>query len=145
MQVTFDETTLDSCKSAIVYDVTKRLSTPGSAVGPKRQSIDCIIDKIFQALSSLNNQVLRGVPQNHTSDLLKKYQAVTIQDVTRVIRLYFLPLFDPERSVATVVTGPSKANEIAAGLEDVGFEVERREISGDMSLDDSESSESEES
>ena len=67
---------------------------------------------------------------------------MTVQDVIGALRIHFLPLFDPECSVAAVVTGPSKANDATLGLESVGFEVEQREMSGDAWLDDSESSES---
>ncbi|KAF8592090.1 hypothetical protein K439DRAFT_1401667 [Ramaria rubella] len=114
----FDETTLDSCKSSIVYAVTKTVSTPGKA-----------------ALTSFGNQVLRDLPQNHTVALLEKYQAVTIQNVTDALRTYFLPLFDPERSVVAVAAGPSKADGAAEGLASVGFEIERREILIDAQSD----------
>jgi hypothetical protein len=67
---------------------------------------------------------------------------VTVQHVIDALRIHFLPLFDPDCSVAAVVTGPSKATDVAHGLESVGFEVERREISGDEWLDGTESSES---
>lgn len=67
---------------------------------------------------------------------------MTVQNVIDSLRIHFLPLFDPARSVAAVVTGPSKAIDVAHGLESVGFEVERREITGDAWLDDAESNES---
>lgn len=84
-------------------------------------------------MTSFHNQVFRGVPQNHNLDLLKKYQAVTIQDVIHALRIHFLPLFDPEQSIAAVVTAPSKMDGVIVGLESIGFEIERREISGDSS------------
>jgi hypothetical protein len=94
-------------------------------------------------MTSFGNQVLRGVSQNYTSDLLKKYQAVTVQDVIKALRIHFLPLFDPERSIAAVVTGPAKAIDVTHGLESVGFDVEQREISSDAWLGDTEDSEGE--
>lgn len=65
---------------------------------------------------------------------------MTVQNVVDALHTHFLPLFDPECSIAAVVTGPSKAGDISQGLESVGFEVERREISGDAWLDDTGSS-----
>ena len=103
---------------------------------------------------SFTNQALRGVPKTHQIDLLEKYQAVTIDDVLRVIRTYFLPLFDSSSSVAIVVTAPAKAEEIGAGLEEKGFEVTQRvmetnstevdgyEVDGDDGTDSGSSSDS---
>lgn len=66
---------------------------------------------------------------------------MTIQDVVSSLRTHFLPLFDPECSVAAVVAGPSKVNDVTHGLESIGFEVEQRQISMDL-LDGSEDGES---
>jgi len=103
----------------------------------------------FQAITSFGNQVLRGISQDHNVALLEKYKKVTVSDVVDVIREHFLPLFDPARSVAAIVVGPSKAEHIAEGLESVGYEIERRELSVDPMLDEhehwSESGDSEDS
>ncbi|KAJ4486251.1 Metalloenzyme, LuxS/M16 peptidase-like protein [Lentinula aciculospora] len=109
--VTLDDTTLDAAKSSIVYGVTKTVSTAGRA-----------------ADVSFTNQALKGVPQNYQMELLEKFQAVTKEDVLSVFRTYFLPLFEAKTSVAVVVTAPSKADEIDAGLVGYGFEVERRTL-----------------
>ncbi|KAF9069136.1 Metalloenzyme, LuxS/M16 peptidase-like protein [Rhodocollybia butyracea] len=134
--VALDETTLDAAKSSIVYGVTKTVSTAGRA-----------------AIVSFTNQALKGVPQNYQVDLLENFQAVTKDDVLAILRSHFLPLFDAKSSVAVVVTAPSKADDIDAGLAGYGFEVERRtleidpnEIDGSESDSDSDSeSESDES
>lgn len=58
------------------------------------------------------------------------------------MRKYFLPLFDPATSVAAVVTAPGKADEVSAGLTEVGFTVERGKLEVDpeeMEVDGSES------
>ncbi|KAI0080089.1 hypothetical protein K474DRAFT_1590638 [Panus rudis PR-1116 ss-1] len=117
--IEFDETTLDAAKSTIVYGVTKGVSTPSRA-----------------ALSSFLNQALKGVSQNFNVELLEKFQAVTKQDVLAVLKQYFLPLFDPASSVAVVVTAPSKAEDIGAGLAKAGFDVEQRTL--EFEADDSE-------
>ncbi|KAI9460971.1 Metalloenzyme, LuxS/M16 peptidase-like protein [Lactarius psammicola] len=109
--IALDETALDAAKSTIVYGVTKGVSTPGRA-----------------AVTSFTNQALKGVPQNHNVDLLEKFQQVSKDDVLRVLRQYFLPLFDSSTSVVVSVTSPGKADEISKGLKDVGFVVERRTL-----------------
>ncbi len=72
---------------------------------------------------------------------MEKFQAVSIEDVLRVLKTYFLPLFDASSSVAVVVTAPSKSSEIAEGLRTAGFLVEKREL--EVSPEDMEGSESE--
>ncbi|KAJ4001026.1 Metalloenzyme, LuxS/M16 peptidase-like protein [Lentinula boryana] len=109
--VTLDDTTLDAAKSSIVYGVTKTVSTAGRA-----------------AVVSFTNQALKGVPQNYQVELLEKFQAVTKEDVLSIFRSHFLPLFEAKTSIAVVVTAPSKADEIDAGLSGYGFEVERRNL-----------------
>ena len=75
---------------------------------------------------SFSNQALKNVPRTYEIDLLEKYQAVTKDDVFSAIKTYFLPLFDPSSSIAVVVTGPVKADEIGAGLKAIGFDVTQR-------------------
>jgi Zn-dependent M16 (insulinase) family peptidase len=91
-------------------------------------------------LSSFENQALRGVSQNHNTDLLKKFQAVTKADVIKCLETYFLKLFDPNASVGVVVTAPGKWDEIADSLKQKGFEVEKRviEVKNDEDGDESE-------
>jgi Zn-dependent M16 (insulinase) family peptidase len=93
------------------------------------------------------NQALKGVSQHHNTDLLQKFQDVSKDDVLRVLRQYFLPLFDASTSVVVSVTAPGKAQEVSQGLEDAGFVVERRNLEvdhedGSESDSDSESDES---
>jgi Zn-dependent M16 (insulinase) family peptidase len=89
---------------------------------------------------SFLNQALKGVTQDHQIDLLKKYQAVTKEDVLCVLQKYIIPLFDSSSSVAVAVTAPSKVNEISEGLSVRGFEVEKRSLEfGPGELDELES------
>ncbi len=83
---------------------------------------------VSQAVTSFTNQALKGVPQNHNVDLLEKFQQVSKDDVLRVLRQYFLPLFDSSTSVVVSVTSPGKADEISNGLKEVGFVVDRRTL-----------------
>ena len=80
---------------------------------------------------SFTNQALKNVPRTYQIDLLEKYQAVTKDDVLDAIKAHVLPLFDSSSSVAVVVTAPSKANEIGAGLKAIGFEVTQRVMETD--------------
>ncbi|THH28068.1 hypothetical protein EUX98_g6115 [Antrodiella citrinella] len=123
-KIVLDETSLDAAKSSIVYGVTKAVSTPGRA-----------------ALLSFSNQALKGVSQNFNVELLEKFQAVTKEDVILSLQKYFLPLFDPATSVAVVVTGPSRTQDIDEGLTQAGFVVEHRtlEVDPDEDVDGSES------
>lgn len=79
-------------------------------------------------MTSFTNQALKGVPQNQSLDLLEKFSEIGKDDVLRVLRQYFLPLFDASTSVVVSVTAPGKADEISKGLEHAGFLVERRAL-----------------
>ncbi|KAI0815109.1 Metalloenzyme, LuxS/M16 peptidase-like protein [Irpex lacteus] len=124
--IVMDETSLDAAKSAIVYSVTRNVSTPGRA-----------------AHQSFVNQALKGVSQNHNVELLEKFQAVTKEDVLKALQKYYLPLFDPASSAAVVVTAPSKSEQIGAELSKRGYEVEQRTL--DLGADEDEGSEDSES
>ncbi|KAF8507185.1 Metalloenzyme, LuxS/M16 peptidase-like protein [Russula emetica] len=124
--IALEDTTLDAAKSSIVFNVTKGVSTPGRA-----------------AVTSFTNQALKGVSQNHNTDLLEKYQQVSKDDVLRVLQQYFLPLFDASTSVVVSVTAPGKAQEISKGLKDAGFVVERRTLEVDHEEGSESGSESE--
>lgn len=126
-----DDITLDAAKSSIVFDVAQSVSTPGSA-----------------ALTSFLNQGLKGLSPNHNVELLGKYQAVKKEDVMRCLKEYILKLFQPDSSIALVVTAPGKSDEIVEKLGEKGFKVERRTIEvrdeegdSDGSSSDSEGSE----
>lgn len=109
--VVLEETALDAAKSSIVYGVTKNVATAGRA-----------------AVNSFTNQALKGVPQDHNLQMLEKYQEVTKADVLASLKKHILPVFDSKLSMVTVVTAPSKADEIAAGLTGYGFKVEKRTL-----------------
>lgn len=106
-----DELTLDAAKSSIVFDVAQNVSTPGSA-----------------ALTSFVNQGLKGLSSDHNVEILEKYQAVTKADVMSCLKNYIATLFQPESSIALVVTAPGKSDEIVEKLGQKGFKVEKRTI-----------------
>ncbi|KAF9460806.1 Metalloenzyme, LuxS/M16 peptidase-like protein [Collybia nuda] len=112
--IEIDSTTLDAAKSSIVYGVARNVSTASRA-----------------AMVSFTNQALKGVSKTHQIDLLKRYQAVSKQDVLAALSKHFLPLFDPSSSIAIVVAAPSKAEQLGEGFKSVGFEVEQRKLEVD--------------
>jgi hypothetical protein len=69
---------------------------------------------------------------------------VTKADVLATLKTHILPVFNSKLSIVTVVTAPSKADEIADGLTGYGFEVEKRtlEVEVDDGDDDGSGSES---
>ena len=69
-----------------------------------------------------------GVPKDWRIKLLERCQAVTKEDVKRMLQQYVLPLFDPETSVAIVVTPPRNAEQIGKDLASSGFDVSYRTI-----------------
>lgn len=58
-------------------------------------------------------------------------QAVTIDQVAAALKKYLLPVFDPATSIAVVASAPGKVDEIATGLAEAGFQVEKRELDVD--------------
>ncbi|KIJ21665.1 hypothetical protein PAXINDRAFT_63491 [Paxillus involutus ATCC 200175] len=109
--VELEETTLDAAKSSIVYGVAKNVATAGRA-----------------AINSFTNQALKGLPQNHNLQQLEKYQAVTKEDVLTSLEKYILPIFNSSSSTVVVVTAPSKVSQVADGLKEYGFDVEKRTL-----------------
>lgn len=69
---------------------------------------------------------------------------MTKADVLATMKTHILPVFNSKLSIVTVVTAPSKADEIADGLTGYGFEVEKRtlEVEVDDGDDDGSGSES---
>ena len=63
--------------------------------------------------------------QNYNRELLERYQAVTKDEILAMLEKYVLPLFNPGTSVAVVVTAPGKVDGTVAGLNELGFEVEK--------------------
>ena len=56
---------------------------------------------------------------------------MTIDEVAEAMQKYLLPVFDPVTSIAVVASAPGKVDEIARGLAEVGFQVEKRELDVD--------------
>lgn len=50
---------------------------------------------------------------------------MTKDEILAMLEKYVLPLFNPGTSVAVVVTAPGKVDGTVAGLNELGFEVEK--------------------
>ena len=109
--IALEETALDAAKSSIVFGVTRSVASPVRA-----------------AMGAFSNMALRGVPARHSVEMLEKYQAVTGEQVLKVLKKYFVPLFDPASSVVVSVNAPGKSDEIEEGLTKEGYVVERRTL-----------------
>ena len=140
-QVPLEDTTVDAAKSTIVYNIASAVSKPKSAVCLSFQSQLSPNLRFLQALTSFVNQALKGVSQNYNRILLEKYQAVTKDDILSALEKYVLPLFNPESSVAVLVTAPGKVESTVEGMSELGFDVEIRELEStpeDSTVDSSE-------
>jgi Zn-dependent M16 (insulinase) family peptidase len=61
---------------------------------------------------SFINQALKGVSHDYYKRLLEACQGVSSEDVLKAMQKYLLPIFQPETSVAFVVSAPGKADDI---------------------------------
>ncbi|GAA6054753.1 hypothetical protein JCM3770_000926 [Rhodotorula araucariae] len=75
------------------------------------------------AEASFCNTVVFGRPRNYSSLMLKRIQAVTVDDVQRVIGKWIKPLFNSEMSVLGATVAPDKRKELVEGLGKLGYEV----------------------
>lgn len=80
------------------------------------------------------------MPRTHQIDLLEKYETIKKEDILAALRKHVLPLFDPARSIAAVVTAPGNAQNIGEGLTGLGFDVIQKELHIDPTdMEDAES------
>ncbi|KAI7861631.1 Metalloenzyme, LuxS/M16 peptidase-like protein [Spinellus fusiger] len=97
---------VDGAKSAVIYSMVASEKTMDSA-----------------ALQSFVCQVLKNMPMSYNRDLLAAVQAVTIEDLYRVLDLYFVPMFNPATSNHVVISTPAKVTDMQKGFEQLGFQI----------------------
>ncbi len=103
---------LENAAAAVVSGVVSREQTV-SACG-------------LQALMS----ALRGTGPGYNTELLRAVQAVTADDVRRVLGAYLVRLFDPAAANMRITAAASKADEVVAGFEALGWAVRRETPDG---------------
>lgn len=97
---------IEGAKSGVIYSLVARENTMDSA-----------------ALQSFINQVLKKMPKSYVRDLLVAIQAVTLEDLQRVLNKYFVNLFKADKSNVVVMSAPTKTAEILSGFEGCGFNI----------------------
>ncbi|GAC99682.1 hypothetical protein PHSY_007285 [Pseudozyma hubeiensis SY62] len=106
-----DETTLESAKSSLHFNVAEAEGTVSGA-----------------AQESFFDQVLKQAPKNRGKLLLEAVREVKLEDVRECLKKYILPLFDAETSTAAVVAPVGKVEEMKRKLEEAGYAMEMVEI-----------------
>ncbi|KAH8114457.1 Metalloenzyme, LuxS/M16 peptidase-like protein [Phellopilus nigrolimitatus] len=106
--IALEDTAVDAAKSAVVYKVANAFSTPRAA-----------------AVTSFVDLCLRGRNES-SSHTLKKFQAVTKDEILTALKKYCLPLFNPGTSVAVVLSSQDRFDSTANDLRSLGFDVEKK-------------------
>ncbi|KAI8972685.1 Metalloenzyme, LuxS/M16 peptidase-like protein [Pilobolus umbonatus] len=100
------QSAVEGAKSGVIYSAVSNESTMDGA-----------------ALLSFVNQVFKNRPASSNRDLLVAVQAVSMDDLYRVLRKYFVNMFKPESSNVVVVSTPNKIDDIKKGFESSGFNM----------------------
>ncbi|KAI8067548.1 Metalloenzyme, LuxS/M16 peptidase-like protein [Gongronella butleri] len=111
-ELSFDLPALDGAKSSVIYDMAQSEITRSAA-----------------GVNQFLNAVLR-TSQPDKKTFLKAIQAVTLDDIHRVLHKYLLALFDPSRCNHVIVGSPAKTDDTIAGFHAMGV-THMREISMD--------------
>lgn len=74
----------------------------------------------------------RGTGPGHNKRLLAAVQAVSREDVERVMKNYLVGAFEPGSSNLAVTTNATKADELVVRLEEAGWRVKKAEAVDDL-------------
>jgi len=85
---------------------------------------DSEADMATAGIQSFINQVIRGAGKDWNSILLQKVQAVTEEDLKRVLKDVVMGCFEKDRCVTICVAADGKVENIKAGFKEAGFTVE---------------------
>jgi Zn-dependent M16 (insulinase) family peptidase len=100
--------------------------------GAKSSLIYALVDKesslVEAARSSFINQSLKNLSADFNQELIKKIQAVKIEELNGLLKKYLLNLFNPETSTVVVVCTPNKVKDIMKGFDESGFNLEKKTI-----------------
>ncbi|KAL3282009.1 hypothetical protein HHI36_005212 [Cryptolaemus montrouzieri] len=101
----WDGALIEAAKSSLVFEIIDEETTIGHVVSLSVSSY------------------FHGVDYKYNRTLLTSIQNVTVNDLNRVGEKYVAPLFDPKKVRTSVVTDPSKAEEICSGLRECGLDL----------------------
>ncbi|GAA5923094.1 uncharacterized protein JCM15063_003529 [Sporobolomyces koalae] len=104
-------TDLEAAKSQIAYRAVADASTPSQA-----------------ASSSFEDTVILKKPRGFSRKYLAYVQAVSVEDVHRVIDTWIAPLTNPHTSIVGAATSPSSKSALVAGLTQLGYQVVERKF-----------------
>jgi len=104
-KLVFDETTLEGARSSVIFAIVSR-----------EESIESAAEQAF-----LN--YLKEVGPEANRQLLAKVQAVTIDDLHRVLEKYIKLLFDHQRTNLAVALNPLKQEETVKFFSEIGKKV----------------------
>jgi Zn-dependent M16 (insulinase) family peptidase len=93
-EVEFEETGIDAAKSSSIFSIISREETAPAAA----------------AYSLLN--YLSSAPSDTNKRMLEKIQAVSLDDLHRVLNKHLAPLFDSTQTNISITTNPSNTDEI---------------------------------
>jgi len=80
------------------------------------------------ARNSFINQSLKNMSADYNKELIKKVQAVKIEELNGLLKKYLLNLFKPETSIVIVVITPNKVKDIKKGFGESGFNLEEKTL-----------------
>ncbi|BFZ62739.1 hypothetical protein YB2330_003849 [Saitoella coloradoensis] len=110
-KIELTQTMLDSAKSSVVFNYVSGEGTPAS-----------------KGAQSFVNQVLREESKDRAKEMLKKVQAVTLEDLRGPAMDYLIQLFDVKRSDTVAVSSPAKAKDLEQAFAKAGFNVAARTL-----------------
>ncbi|KAF2435009.1 putative zinc metalloprotease [Tothia fuscella] len=83
---------------------------------------------ITAAVVGFANQVIKGIPKDWGTEILKKVREVTVEDLTKVMQEVILPVFTAGRADVVVTCSPLMEVDLRKGFEDAGFRPEVRTL-----------------
>lgn len=100
-------------------------SAKGELVRLEAEAQSCMGDA---AAASFVKQVVQGIDKDYAMAMLKKQQAVSGDDIRRVLKQYFVPLFEPGTSNLVITCSRTMEESLVNGLKEMGYEPEVSEL-----------------
>ncbi|KAG9302935.1 hypothetical protein G9A89_022352 [Geosiphon pyriformis] len=114
----FDLPSLEGAKSGVIYSIISSEKTMAMA-----------------ATKSFISIVLKNLPPNHSHEMIKQVQAVTVDDLHRMLNKYLTNLFLAETSNVVVASAPGKVKDVQGGFAKHGFHLENKGLDNIIKLE----------